>query len=113
MRKLFIAVLSIGFVLFAVSCNMEAPTTTTPTIYRTVIGTVQTIDSYSDYSVLHFGDNTNIDITNSSLSNWRVADAFGHVSTYQLQGVGMVFDDGYHEFNLVGLQINGVDIGRQ
>jgi hypothetical protein len=97
---IFLAI--VALLLFA-SCNLEAPTTTTTTIDRTVIGTVQTIDSYADDSILHFGNNISIDVTNSSLNNWRSGSFFGQVNTYQLQGVGMIFDDGYHEFNLINV----------
>ena len=108
--KLFIAVFAVCFLLFA-SCNLEAPTATTPTIDRTVIGTVQTIDSYSDDSILHFGNNINIDVTNSSLNNWRSGSFFGQVNTYQLQGIGMEFDNGYHEFNLINVVGGQVVLG--
>jgi len=92
--------------VFTTSCQSKTvKTTTTTQIDRTVIGTVQTIDSYSDYSILHFDNNVNIEVTNSSLNNWWYGHMFGQVATYQLQGVGMSFDDGYHEFNLVGFQI--------
>ena len=93
-------------VVCSTSCQTKTvKTTTTTQIDRTVIGTVQTIDSYSDYSILHFDNNVNIEVTNSSLNNWWYGHMFGQVATYQLQGVGMSFDDGYHEFNLVGFQI--------
>jgi hypothetical protein len=84
---------------------------TTPSFDRTVIGTVQTIDSYSDYSVLHFDNSISINITNSSLNNWFVANMFGQLATYQLQGMGLLFDNGYHEYNLVNFQIEQVIIG--
>ena len=96
--------LAIFFLLLLASCGNSTTTKTAkPTIDRTVIGTVQTIDSYADDSILHFGNNISIDVTNSSLNNWRYGSFFGQVDTYQLQGVGMIFDDGYHEFNLINV----------
>jgi hypothetical protein len=109
-QKLFIMALLICSLLIA-SCGNITTSTTTQTIDRTVIGTVQTIDSYSNYSILHFDNNVNIEVTNASLQNWWVGHMFGQVATYQLQGVGMIFDDGYHEFNLVGFQIGQAIIG--
>ena len=108
-----IAIVTIG-ILALYSTNKYDNTktvTTTPTIDRTVIGTVQTIDSYADYSILHFDNNVNIEVANASLNNWQVVNMFGQLATYQLQGLGMYFDDGYHEFNLVNFQIGQVIIG--
>jgi len=111
---IFGIILGITLMVLGVSCE-KTPTkstvTATPTIDRTVVGTLQTIDSYQDYSVLHFDNNISIEVTNSSLNHWWIAHAFNQVCTYQLQGVGMSFDDGYHEFNLVGFQINQVILG--
>ena len=85
--------------------------TTTPTIDRTVIGTVQTIDSYADYSILRFDNNVNIEVANTSLNNWRVGNMFGQVATYQLKGVGMSIDGCYGRYDLVNFQIGKVIIG--
>ena len=114
MKKAAIALGIISAVIFLIilaSCGGTTTTKTTSSIDRTVIGEVQTIDSYSDYSILRFDGNVNIKVTNSSLSNWRVGNMFGQTSTYQLQGVGMSFDDGYHEYSLVNFQIGRAIIG--
>jgi hypothetical protein len=96
--------LAIILLLLLASCGNSTTTKTAkPTIDRTVIGKVQTIDSYADDSILYFGNNLSIDVTNSSLNNWQSGSFFGLVNTYQLQGVGMIFDNGYHEFNLINV----------